>query len=98
MRYEWDDEKAARNLRKHRVDFLDAIAAVEDPNRLEEIESQLDDGEERTRIIGLARGGVLFVAVTLRSANEEEICRIISARKATRNEEDKYYAGDREAW
>ena len=60
-----DDEEAARNLRKHRVDFLDAIAAVEDPNRLEEIEPRQDDGEERTRIIGLARGGVLFVAVTL---------------------------------
>ena len=38
---------------------------------------------------------VLFVVTTLRS---ERTCRIISARRATRHEQDRYYAGDREAW
>jgi uncharacterized DUF497 family protein len=35
VQYEWDNGKAAENLRKHGVDFADAIAALEDPNRLE---------------------------------------------------------------
>jgi uncharacterized DUF497 family protein len=34
VRYEWDNAKAALNHRKHGIDFLDAIAALEDPNRL----------------------------------------------------------------
>ena len=95
MQYEWDQGKAAENLRKHGVDFTDAIAALEDTNRLEEIDTRSDYGEERIQVIGMARGDVLFVIVTLRDQN---ICRIISARKATRHEQDRYYAGDRETW
>ena len=95
MRYEWDNGKAAENLRKHGVDFVDAIAALEDPNRLEEIDTQFEYGEERVQVIGMARGDVLFVIVTLR---DEDGCRIISARKATRHEQDRYYAGNRETW
>ncbi len=95
MQYEWDNAKAAENLRKHGVDFADAIAAVEDPNRLEQLDARFEYGEERIQAIGLAHGGVLFVIVTLR---DEYLCRIISARKATRHEQDRYYAGDREIW
>lgn len=70
-------------------------AAIEDPNRLEELDARFEYGEERPQAIGMARGGVLFVIVTLR---DEDLCRIISARKATRHEQDRYYAGDREIW
>jgi uncharacterized DUF497 family protein len=93
--YEWDDAKNALNRRKHGVDFLDAIAALEDPNRLEEINDNTVSGEERNIVIGLARDRVLFVVTTYRT---EDTCRIISARKATRHEQDRYYAGDREEW
>ena len=95
MQYEWDNAKAAENLRKHGVDFADAIAALEDPNRLEELDSRFEYGEERLQAIGMAHGGILFVIVTLR---DQDLCRIISARKATRHEQDRYYAGDREIW
>lgn len=95
VQYEWDNGKAAENLRKHRVDFADAIAALEDANRLEEVDRRFEYGEERIQVIGLARGGVLFVIVTL---PDEGSYRIISARKATRHEQDRYYAGDRETW
>lgn len=95
MRYAWDDGKAALNLRKHGVDFADAIAALEDPNRLELLDTERWYGEERIRVIGLAQGSVLFVVIALR---DEETCRIISARKATRHEQERYYAGDGEAW
>jgi uncharacterized DUF497 family protein len=95
VQYEWDNGKAAENLRKHSVDFADAIAALEDANRLEEIDTRFEYSEERIQVIGTARGDVLFVVVTLRG---EDSCRIISARKATRHEQDRYYAGDRETW
>jgi uncharacterized DUF497 family protein len=78
VQYEWDNGKAADNLRSRHVDFIDAIAALEDPNRLEDIDARFPYGEERIR--------------------DDEICRIISARKATRHEQDRYYAGDPEAW
>ncbi|MGQ0684455.1 BrnT family toxin [Bradyrhizobium sp.] len=52
-------------------------------------------GEERMQVIGMAHRDVLFVVVTVR---DDDICRIISARKATRHEQDRYYAGDRETW
>jgi uncharacterized DUF497 family protein len=95
VQYEWDNGKAVENLRKHGVDFADAIAAIEDTNRLEDIDTRLEYGEERIQVIGLARGDVLFVIVTLR---DEDTCRIISARKATRHEQDWYYAGKSETW
>jgi uncharacterized DUF497 family protein len=95
VQYEWDNGKAALNLRKHEVDFTDAIAALEDTSRLEEIDAQFVYGEERIRVIGMAHGDMLFVIVTLRG---EDTCRIISARKATRHEQDRYYAGNRETW
>ena len=95
MKYEWDNGKAAENLRKHRVDLVDAIAAIEDANRVEEIDQRFVYDEERVQVIGRAHGKVLFVVVTL---PDEDTCRIISARKATRHEQDRYYAGDRETW
>jgi uncharacterized protein len=96
VQYEWDNGKAAENLRKHGVDFVDAIVALEDTNRLEEIDTRFEYGEERIQVIGMARGDVLFMIVTL--VDKNDICRIISARKATRHEQDRYYAGDRETW
>jgi hypothetical protein len=79
VEYEWDEAKRAVNRRRHGVDFPDAIAALEDPNRLEEADAALGHGEERTVVIGMARGRVLFVVITLR---DETTCRIISARES----------------
>ena len=95
MDYEWDDAKEALNRRKHGVDFNDAVAALQDPNRLEDIDAEFEYDEERIKVIGMAYGKVLFVVTTLRGENTY---RIISARKATRHEQDRYYAGDRESW
>ena len=40
VKYEWDNGKAAVNFRKHGVDFADAIAALEDTKRVEEIDTR----------------------------------------------------------
>ena len=95
VRYEWDTRKAAENLRKHGVDFADAVAALEDSARLEEIDTRFAYREERVQVLGAARSRTLFVVVTYPG---EGVCRIISARKATKHEQDRYYAGDRETW
>jgi hypothetical protein len=95
VQYEWDHRKSASNLRDHGVDFMDAIAALEDPNRLEDIDMRFTYGEERVQVIGMAQGRILFVVMTMQ---DEDLCHIISARKATRHEQDRYHAGDRESW
>lgn len=95
MRYEWDKAKAASNRRLHGVDFEDAIEALEDPDRIEEADDRFDYGEDRDIVIGMSRGGVLFVVAIDR---DEQTRRIISARKATKHEKDRYHAGDREIW
>lgn len=91
MEYEWDNDKAAENRRKHGVDFLDAIPALGDPRRLEWIDDRFLYGEERVSTIGMASGNVLFVVTTMRG---EDACRLVSARRATRNEENRYYSGE----
>lgn len=95
MNYEWDTAKAIENRRRHGIEFADAIAATEDPNRLEEIDDRFDYGEERTQIIGMAINNILFVITTARG---DDTCRIISARRATRYEQDRYYTDDGEGW
>lgn len=91
MRFEWDPEKAHRNLSVHGVDFEDAIRAVLDPFRLEIVDDRFDYGEERTQIIGACFGAVLFVVTVLWA---EDRCRVISARPATRPESQRYFTHD----
>jgi putative transcriptional regulator len=50
VQYEWDKGKAAENIRKHGVDFMDAIEALKDPNRLEEIDTRFPYDEERIQV------------------------------------------------
>lgn len=95
MDYEWDTDKAEANRRKHGIDFRDAIGALEDPFRLEALDERFPYGEERTITLGMATSRILFVVTTSRG---DDRTRIISARKATRHEEDRYHEGDRETW
>lgn len=95
MRYEWAKVKAASNRPLHGIDFQDAIGALEDPNRIEEADDRFGYEEDRDIVIGMLRVGVLFVVAPYR---DENTCRIISARKATKHEKDRYHAGDRETW
>lgn len=86
-RFEWDDEKARANLAKHNVSFATAISAIDDPNALIEFDHS-EPAEDRWRTTGIAGLNVLVVIWTERVGNR---IRIISARKANRHEEDRYY-------
>lgn len=87
MRFEWDERKAAGNLTKHGVSFDAARDAFLDPHALTEPDYTEAD-EERWRMIGMSTVGVLFVVFTERTG---DVIRIISARRATRHEQNCYY-------
>ena len=86
MEFGWDEQKADLNLQKHHLDFRDAALVFFDTNRLDD--EDYSTAEDRYRTIGLVRGRVIFVVYTWR----EDRIRIISARKATKYERQKYYA------
>lgn len=85
--FEWDEDKAARNLIEHRVSFEQAALACRDPFAVEWIDEREDYGEERVNLLGLYGREVLFVAYAERGEN----IRIITARRAERHEQDRYY-------
>lgn len=84
--FEWDDAKAAANLAKHGVSFDAARPVFDDPFALILSEDSAP-GEERWRMIGMSDGQVLFVVFTEPAHGRR---RIISARRATRREQDAY--------
>ncbi len=87
MDFEWDPQKAKANKAKHGVDFELAREVFRDPERLIILDDRGVD-EERWCSIGLASGRVLFVVFTER---DDDVIRIISARKANKREERKYF-------
>jgi uncharacterized protein len=93
LRFDWDETKDANNLRKHGVGFGAASLVFDDPLQLSTKDREID-GEERWQTIGMA-GGVLLllVAHTFEDENEEEVVRIISARKANAQERRRYEDG-----
>lgn len=88
MEIEFDPNKAASNLKKHRVSFADAEQALRD-DRAITIEDPDSEGETRLVTLGMdGLGRVLVVVHTPRS----ERTRLISARKASPGELEQYHA------
>jgi uncharacterized DUF497 family protein len=90
LEFEWDPVKAQANLRKHRVPFLKACEVFKDVNRLERLDSSGQYDEERRIVLGLVEQTILSVVYTQR----DQRIRLISARRATRNEQRSYWIGD----
>ncbi|MBR1421306.1 MAG: BrnT family toxin [Selenomonadaceae bacterium] len=87
--FEWDDEKNEINIRKHGINFIDAIEVFFDEFRIERYDKYHSDEEDRWKVIGMV-DGVLVVIYTER----DDATRIISARPADKSERREYY-GDR---
>lgn len=93
-RFEWDENKALSNLRKHGISFERAVRVFSDPFQIMEQDRHVD-GEERWQTIGsIENFTIVVVAHTIRD-NEQgiEVIRIISARKAEPYERHRYEAG-----
>lgn len=88
--FEWDDRKASINESKHGVTFDDAADAFSDPWSLVMPDPDHSDTEERFLLIGMdLRSRVLTVVHCERDGGAR--VRIISARRATRNEAADYW-------
>jgi uncharacterized DUF497 family protein len=83
--FEWDDEKRQRNIREHGIDFEEAAEIFYRPYL-----SHRSDRKQEVRwlAVGESQGRVIAVAFTRRSGR----IRIISARRARKNEARKYYS------
>ena len=86
MRFQYDSDKAAANLRKHGVSFADAEGVLEDPLAVT-VEDPDAEGERRFITVGLGSAGELLVVVY---AERDDEYRLISARRATRKERNDY--------
>ena len=83
---EWDDNKAAKNIEKHKINFEDAARIFLDERRIEYYDELHSDKEDRYKVIGKV-DEVLFVIYTERG----ERLRLISARYANKKEVQEYY-------
>src|SRR5438270_12114694 len=88
MEFEWDEAKRRANIVKHGIDFVDAVAMFDGPF-IEAEDRRRDYGERRM----LATGGLSGQLLRVVYARRGDRLRIISVRKARRNERRAYYAG-----
>ncbi len=87
LEFEWDEAKARINLEKHKVSFLTA-AAIFSNERLERIDDREEYGELRWIALGRVEEEVYRVIYTWRGEN---LIRLISAQKASKDEREIYY-------
>ena len=90
MDFEWDPDKAERNLAKHGVSFEDASSAFLDPLSSTIPDPDHSDDEARFLLVGHADSGRLLVVTHVQRG---ETLRIISARLATSHERRDYEEG-----
>ena len=91
MVFGWDPKKAATNADKHDVSFEEAKTAFADPDGLDGEDLAHSDMEpRRVRLAKASSGRLLVIAYTKRRGEDEEITRIISARRASRRERSTY--------
>ncbi len=90
MEFEWDPEKAARNLAKHGVSFHEAATVFGDPLAMTYFDPDHSDDEDRFLTFGHSSAGLLLV---VSHTDREDRTRIISARRATRRENQQHEDG-----
>jgi uncharacterized DUF497 family protein len=89
IEFEWDETKNAGNLVKHGVSFNEAKAAFFDPLRVDLYDLEHSAAEDRWKVFGLAGCVLLMVSYTETAG----VIRVISARRATKTEEEAYFYG-----
>ena len=85
--FEWDPEKAAANLKAHKVSFEDAVTVFQDRLAVVHPDPDQSEGESREILVGHSiKGHLLLVSFT----DRESRIRVISARRANRWERGEY--------
>lgn len=88
--FEWDENKNSINKQKHKISFEEASTVFYDENALLIDDPEHSESEERFIILGNSFSANLLVVCHC-YRESETVIRIISARKATKNETDQYY-------
>ena len=89
IQFAWDDEKAGENRGKHGISFGEAKTVFYDENA--RLQYDPDHSEDEDRFLLLGTSYSLRVLVVCHCYREEDtLIRIISARKATKNERKQY--------
>ncbi|MFA6192463.1 MAG: BrnT family toxin [Sulfurimonas sp.] len=93
--FEWDPNKAKSNIIKHKISFEDAASVFKDENTISIYDEEHSLEEERWVTIGMDLNTRSLVVVHTFVIISEQSCsiRIISARKATKNERNFYKKG-----
>lgn len=86
MRVEWDEAKRRSNIRRHGIDFA-AVEKVLDDATITFLDDRFDYGELRFLTFGLLNDKVLVITHT----ETDEVIRVISVRKASKNEQGTYF-------
>lgn len=91
MKFKWDKFKNALNILNHNMSFEEACEVFEDPLHISKLDYRFNYFEERWITLGsTSRYKIIVVAHMLFDENNEEIIRIISARKANSKEVQIY--------
>jgi uncharacterized protein len=93
MEFEWDPDKATRNLAEHGVSFNEAAEVFGDPLAMTYFDPDHSEEEDRFLTIGHSSTGRLMV---VSHTDRGDHTRIISARQATRKERKDYEEGNRD--
>jgi len=89
IRFEWDDTKNIANIQKHKISFVEAMTVFDDDNALYKPDMEHSYDEERFIIIGISvKLRLLVVCHCYRES--DKVIRLISARKATKQEWNQY--------
>ena len=90
MRFEWDPEKARRNIAKHGLSFEEAATAFGDPLSLTKFDPDHSEDEDRFVLLGASHAGRLVV---VSHTHRGKRIRLISARLASKRERRTYASG-----
>lgn len=91
MKFEWDPKKEEINIRKHGITFEQASYVFSDPYALNKYDEEHSEQEDRWLLLGKSMNEVILVVVhTFKDQDGIELVRIISARKASNNENKEY--------
>ena len=90
--FEWDPDKAKKNLSKHKISFELAATIFLDQNAISIHDSDHSKSEDRWITMGISRNGnILTIVHTFKEMDDLNVSiRIISARKSTKNEINQY--------
>ena len=91
IKFEWDTVKAVSNKKKHGVSFKEAQSVFYDEFAVQFFDEENSESEDRFLMLGLS-GEANLLIVCHCERDQGNVIRIISARKATKNE-SKYYQG-----